>query len=550
MDESSRVEDVGLNLLLLIQFFSKQHMNLFSIESNPILVRELKQFVRNRLLLYFMLAYLAVISLVTVVVLAMPELVKGFRFMFIVFDECNGQELLAFHILAYYFFASAFLVLFGGIKLGFERYKNDLGYYTTVPPWRIISGKFLLGVVVSLIFLSLSLPLLTIAYMMRGIDLTTIITAALFYFFMSLVHYAVTLAFFAGARSLTRIYLFGLVLAFLQFVGFWFGAAASFGLVYHPVFRAAGIYQVVIIYITQWAFILFPLPFAECQVSPESSNRMLLVRICMTLFYILTVSAFTVCLLRDGLYRGFSSTDLNTVVGMTSCIALACIFVIYPIIFLINICEREQYSIRQRRLVSRNFLLRFLYFLHATGVANAILWYAFFLIASLCMFGVWHSLTYERGGGGYHEYRMVVHDMLWQLIAFAMMLYCWAITFFGLWKLFLHRFLPREWLSFPLFCFAIICFIFYVVAQNAFGYSYGHEAVGLLFAIFPIVIFEENGTKLQYAFGVIGMILITLPCFWFIVVAYRRLSPYDVPNILSESELREAVERTQNHSGQ
>jgi len=523
-----------------ISFENIRHL----IEPNPILVRELKQFVRNRLLLYFMLAYLAVISLVTVVVLAIPELVMGFRFLFISFVECNGQELFAFHILAYYFFASAFLILFGGIKLGFERYKNDLGYYTTVPPWRIISGKFLLGVVVSLIFLSLSLPLLTIAYMMRGIDLTTIITAALFYFFMSLVHYAVTLAFFAGARSLTRIYLFGLLLAVLQFVGFCIGVLMSWPFVDHPEFRGSDLYIVIIIYMVQWAFILFPLPFAICQVSPESSNRMMLVRVCMTLFYILTASAFTVCLLRDVLYRGMAYNDFNTTVGMTSCIALACIFVIYPIIFLINICEREQYSIRQRRLVSRIGLLRFLYFLHATGVANAILWYAFFLIANLFMFFVWYSLTYERGG--YHEYEMMVRETFWRLIAFAIMVYCWAIVFFGLWKLFLHRFLPREWLSFPLFCFAIICYVFYIVAMIAFDTYHDDEIISMLFAIFPIVIFEENGTKLQYAFGIIGMILVSLPCLGYIVLAYQALSPYDAPKILSESELREAVEQTQN----
>ena len=521
--------------------FSLETARLF-LEPNPILVRELKQFVRNRLLLWFMLAYLGIITLVTVVVLAMPELVKGFRFLFFAFDECSGQELFAFHIMGYYFFASAFLVLFGGIKLGFERYKNDLGYYTTVPPWRIISGKFLLGIIVSLIFLSLSLPFLTIAYMMRGLDLTTIITAMLFYFFMSLVHYSVTLAFFAGARSLTRIYLFGLVLAFLQFIGYWIGFVSSMMFVYYPEFRGSNLYFVLIPYMVQWAFIFFPLPFALCQVSPESSNRMMPVRVCMTLFYLLTVSTFTVCLVRDKLYPGMTLTDFNTTVGMTSSIALACIFIFYPIIFLINICEREQYSIRQRRLVPRIGPLRFLYFLHATGVANAILWYALFLIASLFMFFVWHGLA---SGDGYHEYSYFINDMLWRLIAFAIMVWCWSIAVFGLWKLFLHRFLPREWLSFPLFCFAIICYIFYIVAMTAFGIFGSDGTISMLFAIFPIVIFEEHGVMVQYFFCVVGMVVLALPCLGFIVIAYQALSPYDAPKILTDSELREAVEQTQ-----
>ena len=510
------------------------------LEPNPILVRELKQFVRNRLLLWFMLAYLGVISLVTVVVLAMPQLVKGVTFLFISFQECNGQELFTFHVLAYYIFASVFLILFGGIKLGFERYKNDLGYYTTVPPWRIVSGKFLLGVIVSLIFLSLSLPFLTIAYMMRGLDLPTILMTVLFLFFMSLAHYAMTLAFFAGARSLTRIYLFGLVLAFIQFVGFCIGLSLGFAFTYRMLFFGVDFYQALIIYATQGAFILFPLPFAICQVSPESSNRMMSVRICMTLFYLLTASAFTVSLIRDRFFPGRVSTDLNTLIGMTSSIALACIFVIYPILFLINICEREQYSIRQRRLVPRIGLLRFLYFLHATGVANAILWYFLFLLANLGLFFVWYGTV--SAVDGYHEYRYVVENVFWSLIAFPIMVYCWALVAFGVWKLFLHRILPREWLSFPLFCFAIIVFVFYVVAMITFGFS--ETIISMFFAIFPIVIFVEEGIIVQYIFGVLGMILLTIISAPMILTAYQDLSRYDAPKILTEAELREMVERT------
>jgi len=511
------------------------------LEPNPILVRELKQFVRNRLLLYFMLFYLGTISLVTVVVLAMPELVKGITFFIFWFSECTGQELFAFVMLSYYFFASAFLVLFGGVKLGYERYKNDLGYYTTVPPWRIISGKFLLGVVVSLIFLSLSLPFLTIAYMMRGLDLATIIMAVLFYFFMSLVHYSVTIAFYAGARSLTRIYLFGLLLAFLQFVGFCIGYAASSGFIYYPEIMGSNRWVVLMPYAIQWAFIFFPLPFAICQVSPESSNRMMPVRVCMTVVFLLAASGFTVSLILDLLYPGMSSTDFNTVIGMSSCIALDCIFIFYPIIFLINICEREKYSIRQRRFVPRNRLLRFLYFLHATGVANAILWYLLFLIASMLLFFAWRIIVSINDG--YHEYGMFVKDIFWRLLAFAIMVYCWTVATFGLWKLFLYRILPREWLSFPLFCFGIICFIFYCVAMAAF---YIHDnLVSMLFAIFPIVVFEEKGVMTQYFFGVIGMIVLAIISIGMSVNAYNALSPYDTPKILSESELQEIVQRSE-----
>jgi hypothetical protein len=264
---------------------------------------------------------------------------------------------------------------------------------------------------------------------------------------------------------------------------------------------------------------------------------MMPVRVCMTVLFLLAASVVTLCLLTDSLYPGMSSTDFNTVIGMSGCITLYCIYLFYPILFLINICEREQYSIRQRRLVPRNGLLRFLYFLHATGVANAILWYLLFLIAGVFLFFVWYFLV---SGDGYHEFGFFVKDILWRFPAFAIMVYCWAVTMFGVWKLFLHRILPREWLSFPLFCFGIICFIFYCVAMMAFPYS-SRETISILFAIFPIVIFEDKGVMAQYFFGITGAAIITVVSAPMIFNAYHALSPCDAPKILSETELQEMI---------
>ncbi|MCL2622225.1 MAG: hypothetical protein FWD31_01055, partial [Planctomycetaceae bacterium] len=324
------------------------------------------------------------------------------------------------------------------------------------------------------------------------------------------------------------------------------GCGMSWMFIYFQPFRGTNFSMILIPYLVQWAFILFPLPFAICQVSPESSNRMMPVRVCMTLFYVLTASLFTVFLFRDAMMPGFTSSDFNTAVGMTCSVALGFIFVLYPIIFLINICEREKYSIRQRRLVPRNSLLRFLYFLHATGVANAALWYFLFLLTSLFLFGVWYGFV-SAYGSGYHEYKFVVTETFWRLIPFAMIIFLWAFAAFWLWKRFLHRFLPREWLSFPLFCFGIICFIFYIVAMTAFRpvLGYSNETVSLLFAIFPIVVFEESGVQLQYFFGVVGMFFLMFVTIGMSADAWQKLSPYDAPKILSDAELREAVERTQ-----
>jgi hypothetical protein len=183
-------------------------------------------------------------------------------------------------------------------------------------------------------------------------------------------------------------------------------------------------------------------------------------------------------------------------------------------------------------------LLRLLYFLHATGVANAILWFFLFLIASLILFILWYGIVYA--GDGYFEYTEIVTNVFWRCLAFAIMVYCWAIASFGLWKLLLHRFLPREWLSFPLFCFGIICFVFYCVASAAFYMS--SEAISMMFAIFPIFIVGEQGVMVQYFLGILGMIFMTALSAPMIGNACLALSPYNAPKVLSEAELQEITQ--------
>ena len=509
----------------------------FLHEPNPILVRELKQFVRNRLLLYFMLFYLMAVSVATIIVLALPDIAKLFPMN--TFSECTGQELFAFLMITYYTFTSGFLVLFGSIKLGYERYKNDLGYYTTVAPWRIISGKFLLGVAVSLIFLSILLPFLTIAYMMRGLDVLTIVFSVLFYFFMTLVHYSVTITFFAGARTLLRIYLFGLILAFLHLIGIYIGLAASLVFIFYPEFRGTQFYYVMIPYLIQWAFILCPLPFAICQVSPESSNRMMPVRICMTLIFIFSAAMFTFSLFYD--VSTSMTPEYIEAIGIVSTVSMACIYVCYPIFFLIFICEREKYSIRQRRGVPRNGLLRLVHFLHATGVSNAILWYFLFIVVNTALFIFWYFLVGTMNGG-YNMNEETVKEVFWRLIPFSMMVFCWAILFALLWKFQLRRILPREWLSFPLLCFGIIVFIFYCACMAAMPYG-SHEAVSIMFSVFPIVIFEKQGVMLQYFFGIVGMVVFMSLSGAEIADAVARLSPYEGAKVLTDAELQEAVQK-------
>ena len=312
------------------------------LEPNPVLVRELKQFVRNRLLLYFMWGYLGVLSVVTILAMIDPALLGFVETLTRDLANFRGQAsegLFRLVLIGYFAFTSAFLILFGAIKMAFERLKNDLGYYTMLSPWRVISGKFLLGVVVSAIFLSIAMPFLTIAYMMRGIDLRIMIHSAIFFFLYTLILYSLTLAFFAGAKTLKRVYLFATALLLLLFIAFYigFGMGGEYldGRLTHNGNAVSGFF-------IESLFVFMPLPLAICQISPESANRLLPIRLAMTGLAVLFMLSVFVQFLNAQFLWGFDSLE-NTFYGLGFFT-----YFIMPYLILIGMCEREQYTIRQR----------------------------------------------------------------------------------------------------------------------------------------------------------------------------------------------------------
>ncbi|MCL2622857.1 MAG: hypothetical protein FWD31_04235, partial [Planctomycetaceae bacterium] len=334
------------------------------LEPNPVLVRELKQFVRNRMLLYFMLCYLLVLSLLAIVAMIDFSLLSGlesFTFYMVNFHDTTGNGLTRFVLWSYYAFASAFLVLFGAIKMGYERLKNDLGYYTTLSAWSVIRGKFLLGVVVSFLFLSIALPFLTIAYLMRGVGLDTVVYSAIYFYLYTLIQYSFTLAFFSGAKTLKRVYVFALALLLIQgfawFAGFVFGSGYLGGYFTRAQYAWPG-------FCIEAMFIFMPLPLAVCQVSPESANRMLPIRLAMTMMAVLFVLSVYVQVRWgfDGIINIFYGLGFFT-------------YFFIPYAILIGVCEREQYTIRQRLRIPKRLIGRLLLFPFGTGVFNAIVWF-------------------------------------------------------------------------------------------------------------------------------------------------------------------------------
>ena len=418
------------------------------LEPNPVLVRELKQFVRNRLLLYFMLSYLGVLSVVTILAMLDPSLldiVETITFDLASFRGPASTGLFRTVLLGYFAFTSTFLILFGAIKMGFERLNNDLGYYTTLSPWRVISGKFLLGVIVSMIFLSIALPFLTIAYMMRGIGLDVVIYSAIYFFLYTLIQYSVTLAFFSGAKTLKRVYLFATALLLVQLFAFFIGFGVGYGYLEGELTRPQYIWPGIFI---ESLFIFMPLPLAVCQVSPESANRMLPIRLAMTAAIFLLVLSVFMQFLNAQFHWGFDGLE-NAFYGLGFFV-----YLFLPYAVLIGICEREQYTIRQRLHIPRSTIGRLLLFPFGTGVYNAMAWFFGFLLFLVVFY--WF-LDYTPNIGFYSHVidHSFVEEVLRICVPFAILIFDYAVTAFLLWKLVLHRFISREWLAFGVFGLSI-----------------------------------------------------------------------------------------------
>ncbi|MCL2118499.1 MAG: hypothetical protein FWH27_08750 [Planctomycetaceae bacterium] len=490
-------------------------------EPNPVLVRELKQFVRNRLLLYFMMCYLLLLSLVSIVAMTEPTLLRGWEFLtfdMVSFHGSTGNGLMKLVLLSYYAFTSAFLVLFGAVKMGFERLKNDLGYYTTLPAWRVISGKFLLGAVVSFLFFSIALPFLTIAYMMRGVGIDLLVYSAIYFYLYTLIQYSITLALFSGAKTLRRVYIFALTLLLVQGIAYYigFGAGSEFlaGNFSRPQDAWPG-------FCIEAMFIVMPLPLAVCQVSPESANRMLPIRLGKTLMAVLLVLSVFVQFLNVMWSWGYDALQ-NIFYGLGF---FTYFFIPYAI--LIGICEREQYTIRQRLRIPKSFVGRLLVFPFGTGVFNAIAWFTGYLLflAGFYLFLDWAGGTIFKLGAIDQDF---VEHVLRICVPFSILLFDYAVTAFLLWKIVLHRFISREWLAFSILGLSFGFYLTVIFMKRFSFYSYGTMFEACFFL--PIIL-EPYGrgelltyqTLLAVIWGIVLLIILTP--FW--VSAFRRFTRYE-----------------------
>ncbi|MEX2673275.1 MAG: hypothetical protein WD294_14320 [Phycisphaeraceae bacterium] len=335
---------------------------------NPIAVKEMRQAVAGKTITGVLVLFLIVqAGVVAVYTLTSGTGSQSFG---------DGPELFMF--LLGILLATCLLFVPGttAYRLASERSDQnvDLMFITTLKPWRIISGKFVSAMVMTLLIYSLCLPFLTLAYLLRGIDLPTIFT--LLAVNLMVISWCVLLAIFVASIPMARfarsIVQFGTFMAFVSAFSMtmqWSYGVISFGVLTHV--TVLGWLGLVGFY-AGTALLLFTLAVAA--VSPASSNRAVLPRACFVVVWAGTgVLAFA---------AGYSEAILLWGWGSVLALGLAS---------LAAIGERDVLNRRLAAKVPRRHLLRVPAFLLFSGAANGIAWTLLLMAATVGI--VWSQVS-------------------------------------------------------------------------------------------------------------------------------------------------------------
>jgi len=339
-------------------------------EPNPIVIKELRQAVRSWAVTGMLLLFLTVLFLASLGFLVTQS------FSVDVNMQLGGSMFLAFMVILAG--ASVFFIpLYVGIRVAVERQENnhDLLYVTSLSPGRIIRGKFLCGAYMALLFFSACMPFMAFTNLLRGVDLPTVFFILVYLFLV--VCAANQIAIFLACMPASRP--FKILLALAGFItsfwiviplvalsfefmrsgvgvmmserNFWIGAISVVGV---------GAALVGLFYVLSVALI-----------SPPSANRALMVRIYITIIWLLggvLSMAWTV------------RTSRKEIIFIWAYITFA--LMIFSL--LVTISNSDVISLRVRRDIPRSRLKRAIAFIFFNGAAGGLIWVA--LISGLTFF--------------------------------------------------------------------------------------------------------------------------------------------------------------------
>jgi hypothetical protein len=331
-------------------------------ELNPVVVKELRQAVRNWSVTGMLLLFLVVLFCASLVFLISQSFTPYSN------QLLGAQVFQAFTVIL----AGAsmiFIPLYVGVRLAIERQENnvDLLYISTLTPGRIIRGKLYCGVYMTLLFFSACMPFMAFTNLLRGVDLPTVFFTLLVLFLLVVV--AIQVAILLACLPISRpfkvlVALFGMWMAFMFLAGaiqlagellrsgvgammagrnFWVGFSSAVG---------SGL-----------AFFLLLHLLSVALIAPESANRALPLRGYFT----------SVWLLGGGLsyYWMQQARDIRVLIPWAIVTGL-----LLAGALLLVVSSHDALSLRVRCRIPRGGWKRWLAFLFFNGAAGGIAWVA------------------------------------------------------------------------------------------------------------------------------------------------------------------------------
>lgn len=446
---------------------------------NPVFLRELRQAVRNRAIIYLILIYLLLLVGASIYQLVFASVA--------VFAEETGPQYFRHLFLIVFHTTLGAVVLNTSARLILERRNDDLMYYSTLRPFSIAWGKFMAGLMLSMLFYSATLPFATLAYMFRGLEVFGIFSLLFLSFALIQVFNLLVLACFAGVGSIPS-----LIFRTLLFLA---GAALLYGIpmvIYgetmnRGMLRIHHYWEIIMILIVGFIFFI-AVPamlffFALAQFAPKESNRMLGFRIATTLIF---VPSLWICFF-------FSLNSRWYAVPLFIWYVLAA----YPLSFLCftALAEREEYGLRLRRQIPRSFLGRLFVFPLYSGALNAMVWSAAIIILSAFVALLLIPINPEFG-----------RETEGLLGAFSCVLMCFSYAFWTLllWSLFFHRFFSRNWIwtiTFGLLIVGALCSTIFFTSSSSYLVLSRILRLNESFILIPNVLWGPSGRSHYHSEG-------------------------------------------------
>ncbi len=357
---------------------------------NPIVVKELRQAVKSRLVIVVLLLFLLTQLVIVSLFLAFQEVGSSGD---PASSRAGGQ---LFMVLQAILLGTCMVLipLYASVRLSNERSDTnvDLLFISTLRPTSIIVGKFFSALVLAMLVFSCCAPFMTFTYLLRGIDIPSILLV-LSLDLMAIIpstQAALFLASIPASRPLKMFLFFGLaILLCFCFAGlmspisdiprdgvaevgdwrFWvgMGAVALTDLLLTGLFFC-------------WSVAL---------ISPPSANRAVSGRIFLVGTWLILGGLF---LALTWLNPGGTGNHYPMIVWMGGSVILFCVQ------FLISINERDSWGPRVARTIPRWWGLRALAFLFYSGSAGGVLLSVLCAAVTLLVSWGWRELWPSFGG--------------------------------------------------------------------------------------------------------------------------------------------------------